>query len=55
MITKLELLKKDTIIVADTGDIELISKVKPHDATTNPSLILKVINFRSDLSPMFCD
>ena len=44
MVTKLDLLKKDTIIVADTGDIELISKVKPQDATTNPSLILKVIN-----------
>lgn len=30
-----------TVIVADTGDIEAIRKYKPTDATTNPSLILK--------------
>jgi transaldolase len=28
-----------TVVVADTGDIEAIEKVKPQDATTNPSLI----------------
>jgi len=28
-----------TIVVADTGDIQAIEKVKPQDATTNPSLI----------------
>jgi transaldolase len=28
-----------TTVVADTGDIEAIEKVKPQDATTNPSLI----------------
>ena len=32
-----------TIVVADTGDLELIKKIKPQDATTNPSLILKTI------------
>lgn len=34
-------LKKYTIVVADTGDIEAIAKHKPQDATTNPSLLLK--------------
>lgn len=38
----LELLKKHTIVVADTGDIEAIKVLKPVDATTNPSLILQV-------------
>ncbi|MDR2737918.1 MAG: transaldolase [Puniceicoccales bacterium] len=37
----LEQLKNFTKIVADTGDLELIKKFKPLDATTNPSLILK--------------
>ena len=35
----LEQLRKVTVVVADTGDIEAIKKVKPIDATTNPSLI----------------
>jgi len=35
----LEQLRKVTVVVADTGDIEAIEKVKPQDATTNPSLI----------------
>lgn len=29
-----------TVVVADTGDFESISKYKPQDSTTNPSLIL---------------
>jgi transaldolase len=40
--TLLESLAKQTIIVADTGDIDSIAKYKPQDATTNPSLLLKV-------------
>ncbi|MES1204623.1 MAG: transaldolase [Pseudomonadota bacterium] len=40
--TLLESLKKQTTIVADTGDIDAIAKHKPQDATTNPSLLLKV-------------
>src|SRR6202167_5934551 len=35
----LESLKKYTIVVADTGDIEAIEPHKPQDATTNPSLL----------------
>jgi len=30
-----------TTIVADTGDIEAITRFRPEDATTNPSLLLK--------------
>ncbi len=37
----LDSLKKYTVVVADTGDIEAIGKAKPQDATTNPSLLLK--------------
>ncbi|MBI3039588.1 transaldolase [bacterium] len=33
-------LREMTTIVEDTGDIELIKKHKPRDATTNPSLLL---------------
>lgn len=38
---KLDSLKKMTVVVADTGDIEAIKQHTPVDATTNPSLILK--------------
>ncbi|MCL4120809.1 UNVERIFIED_CONTAM: hypothetical protein GTU68_010425 [Idotea baltica] len=31
------------MVVADTGDFELIKQYKPVDATTNPSLILKAV------------
>ena len=37
--TQLEQLRAMTVIVADTGDIQAIEKVRPQDATTNPSLI----------------
>ena len=35
----LEQLRKYTLVVADTGDIEAMEKFRPQDATTNPSLI----------------
>lgn len=35
----LEQLRRMTVVVADTGDIQAIEKAKPQDATTNPSLI----------------
>jgi transaldolase len=38
--TLFESLKKYTVVVADTGDIEAIAHHKPQDATTNPSLLL---------------
>ncbi|MCY1341788.1 Transaldolase [compost metagenome] len=41
MTSKLEQLKQYTTVVADTGDFDAISRLKPVDATTNPSLLLK--------------
>lgn len=38
----LEQLKKQTTVVADTGDFTSIEEYKPMDATTNPSLIYAV-------------
>jgi len=37
--TVLESLKKYSVVVADTGDIDTIAIWKPQDATTNPSLL----------------
>ena len=37
----LESLKQYTTVVADTGDIEAIAQYRPHDATTNPSLLFQ--------------
>ena len=34
-------LRKYTVVVADTGEIDAIAKYKPQDATTNPSLLYK--------------
>jgi transaldolase len=39
MASLLEQLKKYTVVVADTGDLNSIAQFKPRDATTNPSLI----------------
>ena len=38
--TQLEALRKHSLVVADTGDIEAVARWKPQDATTNPSLLL---------------
>ena len=38
---KLEQLRAMTTVVADTGDLGAITRLKPTDATTNPSLLLK--------------
>ncbi|WBF65679.1 MAG: transaldolase [Candidatus Kinetoplastibacterium crithidii] len=43
MHNQLESLRKYTVVVADTGNFEEIKTLKPIDATTNPSLILKAI------------
>tara|TARA_R110000782_G_scaffold119318_1_gene210017 strand:+ start:1001 stop:1948 length:948 start_codon:yes stop_codon:yes gene_type:complete len=51
MPSKLESLRKHTLIVADTGDIEAIRKLQPVDATTNPSLMLKAAQ-QEAYSPM---
>ncbi len=40
MTTQLDALRKMTVVVADTGDIDAMKTYRPEDATTNPSLIL---------------
>ncbi len=39
--SKLDQLKKMSVIVADTGEIDAIKQYQPIDATTNPSLLYK--------------
>lgn len=41
MTSKLDQLKQFTTVVADTGDLDAIARLKPVDATTNPSLLFK--------------
>ncbi|WP_221792961.1 transaldolase [Oceanobacter mangrovi] len=43
MASLLEQLKQYSTIVADTGDLAAIQSLKPQDATTNPSLVLKAV------------
>ena len=43
----LEQLRALSVIVADSGDIEAIARLKPQDATTNPSLLLKAVGMPS--------
>ena len=40
---QLQALKQYTTVVADTGDFHQLAQFQPHDATTNPSLILKAV------------
>ena len=40
MPSQLESLRQQSLVVADTGDIEAVARWKPQDATTNPSLLL---------------
>ena len=40
MASLLDSLKKYSIVVADTGDIDAVAKWRPQDTTTNPSLLL---------------
>lgn len=40
MTSQLDSLRKLSIVVADTGDIDAVARWKPRDATTNPSLLL---------------
>lgn len=53
--TKLEQLSAMSTVVADTGDIDAIAKLKPVDATTNPSLLLRaagLTRFEADVNTL---
>jgi transaldolase len=41
MPSKLDQLRAMTVVVADTGDLEAVRRLKPQDCTTNPTLLLK--------------
>ena len=41
--SKLDQLREMTTVVADTGDIEAVRRLKPVDCTTNPTLLLKAV------------
>ena len=52
---KLDQLAAMSTVVADTGDIDAIAQLKPIDATTNPSLLLKAAGlerFAEDVSAL---
>ncbi len=40
MPSQLESLRRHSLVVSDTGDIDAVARWKPQDATTNPSLLL---------------
>jgi transaldolase len=42
--SKLDQLRAMTVVVADTGDIEAVRRLKPQDCTTNPTLLLKAFD-----------
>ena len=41
MASKLDQLRAMTVVVADTGDLAAVRRLKPQDCTTNPTLLLK--------------
>jgi transaldolase len=50
MTSKLDQLRAITTVVADTGDIDAVARLKPVDCTTNPTIVLKALG-----TPMFAD
>ena len=40
MPSQLDSLRRASVVVADTGDIDAVAQWKPQDTTTNPSLLL---------------
>ncbi|SPJ23941.1 transaldolase [Palleronia abyssalis] len=43
MASKLDQLRDMTVVVADTGDVDAVRRLKPQDCTTNPSIVLKAV------------
>ena len=50
MANKLDQLRKLSVVVGDTGDIDAVRALKPQDCTTNPSIVLKAFQ-----SPAYAD
>ena len=51
---QLDALKQFTTVVADTGDFRQLAAYAPHDATTNPSLILKAVQ-KPEYAPLLAE
>jgi transaldolase len=51
---QLEDIKKHSVVVADTGDFQLMQQYAPRDATTNPTLILKAVQ-KEAYKPLLAD
>ncbi|PZQ52159.1 MAG: transaldolase [Rhodovulum sulfidophilum] len=41
--SRLDQLREMTVVVADTGDLDAVARLKPIDCTTNPSIVLKAL------------
>ncbi|MCS4281708.1 transaldolase family protein, partial [Stenotrophomonas rhizophila] len=48
--SKLSQLRDLSVVVADTGDVEAIKRLKPVDCTTNPTLVKKALDL-----PVYAD
>ena len=44
MASKLEPLRAMTTVVADTGDLRAVARLKPVDCTTNSTIVLKAVD-----------
>jgi hypothetical protein len=42
--SKLDQLRAMTTVVADTGDLGAVARLKPVDCTTNPTIVLKAVD-----------
>jgi transaldolase len=42
--SKLDQLRSMTTLVADTGDLGVVTRLKPVDCTTNPTIVLKAVD-----------
>ncbi|MHC5149544.1 transaldolase family protein, partial [Stenotrophomonas rhizophila] len=43
-LSRLSQLRDLSVVVADTGDVEAIKRLKPVDCTTNPTLVKKALD-----------
>jgi hypothetical protein len=56
--SKLDQLRAMTTVVADTGDLGAVARLKPVDCTTNPTIVLKAVGLArpaGSLSPRASD
>ncbi|OWQ52098.1 transaldolase, partial [Stenotrophomonas maltophilia] len=49
-LSRLSQLRDLSVVVADTGDVEAIKRLKPVDCTTNPTLVKKALDL-----PVYAD